>query len=768
MIDYGTDYPPRQLDQYRLEEQLKEGGEARVYKGTDRTGKVAAIRVLRMQDNTEDVRRRFQREVQNLKKLQGHPHIIPLSGSGLVGKWAYLVMPYIPGGSLADLLKRGRQFSFKEILTFLQQTADALSFAHERGIIHRDVKPDNLLCGPGGLLLSDFGIAYDEKSGDTRTREFHGTEHYRAPEQDRGQSGAASDQYALAVLACYLFTRKYPDELRANALPAELPAKFPQIAAVLDRVLVSDPGQRFPSIKDFANALDRAALATIPAKPEDTVQVPLWPFSVPTQPALPRFSPSVPGRPHFLSHAITSLLTILLTLLMVFFAVRLPWGFLPQAQSGACRLLQPASSQATKPVIKIGVELPLSGSNIHDGQPLLNAIELAVAKSTLQNKIPGYTLEVYACDDVNPGTHTHDGGIGAANIEVMAGDAQVAAIIGPFNSDVAIDELPIANRDDLALISPSTTSTCLTSTSQADLPSNSCLHTTYQKLHPETENGVTFFRTAASDMTEGKKLADYLYGLRYTTAYVLEDTGTYGQDFGEAFKGEWKKISGITPQGQTFDPDHTSPNDYRTALQAFQPADPTHSVIFYAGNTPNATLIYALIEQKTQLRGIAFAAGGGIISSNFVTDIEGSQQSGNIYAITPVGRSNSLDNGDGVDFYSKYLSTYGDQPTPYSASAYDCANIIINAIAAAINSTTPPTGPGDNTGAQTFRKAVIAALQRTSYNNGVTDQYVFNNGSCGDNKPLSYPGDTCNQTVSLYQFDMTSQHWVYIPTTDLA
>lgn len=748
---------PRQLGNYRLLEELRRGGEARVYRGTDGAGEVVAIKVLHIRDTTDDIRRRFEREVQNLQRLGGHRHIISLLDFGIVGTSVYLVMPYIPEGSLGDLLRKGQQFSSAEILTFLRQTADALIYAHERKIIHRDLNPNNLLYRNQGVLLSDFGIAFDAEGAETLTRPTHGTEHYRAPEQDRGQPVAASDQYALAVLACYLFTRKYPDTDRADALPAA----FPRISEVLNRALARDPDQRFPSIKDFANALDRAALQDI--LQEKTQSVPLKSVLLPSQPP----SSSSLNRSHFLEHAITSLLTILLTLLVVFFAVRLPWSFLPSTvvqarvqpgptpiQSGACHLYlsQPASSQSAN-VIKIGVDLPLSGYDVHDGQPLLNAIELAIANA--KNEVHDdnghtYTLEVYACDDVSPSTHLHDPPTGERNIETLASDPQVAAIIGPFNSDVAVNELPKASGDDIAMISPSTTSSCLT----APQPPGYC---NIPSLLPK--NGIiTFFRTATRATKTGATLADYLVKQHYTQAFIIEDRGLYGEDLAQGFSREWSQTekSPTIGGGGPIDPaSQASLDAYQQAISSFNPKDPTHSVILYAGNTPTATLVYALIEQNPQLRGVTFAGGGGIINASFVTDIEGLQQSGPVYAIAPVGRVNGNDLRNNLDFYSRYLSSYNDRPTLYSAGAYDCTEIVIDAIERVIDGKVPRvtlmTPPGSSGNPHDFRDAVIKAMRGTQYD-GITDHYAFDAF-----------GDTINQTFSLYQLDLQSQQWGYIP-----
>lgn len=257
MPDHHHNFPQK-LDQYTLVEPLKQGGEAWIYKGRNSKGEIVAIRVLGQHEHTETSKRRFEREVKNLRQLQGHPHIIRLNAFGFDQGWAYLVMPYIPGGSVQTWLDSGKKFPFNTILIILQQTAEALSYAHKHDIIHRDVKPANLLCGDNGILLSDFGIALNSQGSTTLTRASAGTPFYQAPEHKLGHRPKASnDQFALAVTGYYLFTGTYPQKDNQQSLLS----KFPHLAKVFKRALDADPKDRFPSVADFMTALNQAAHA---------------------------------------------------------------------------------------------------------------------------------------------------------------------------------------------------------------------------------------------------------------------------------------------------------------------------------------------------------------------------------------------------------------------------------------------------------------------------------------------------------------------------
>ena len=270
-----ANYVGQQLGNYRLTCLLGTGGFADVYLGEQVYLKsLAAIKVLSapMAPEAADG---FLREAQTLSSLV-HPHIVRLLDYGVEGQIPYLVMDYAPGGTLRERTAQGQQLSLPTVVTYVKQIAEALQYAHDRRLIHRDVKPANLLLGRHDeVLLSDFGIsllAFSSRS--YTTQDMAGTITYMAPEQLQGHPCQASDQYALGVIVYEWLAGKRPfsgsfAELAAQhclAKPPPLRAAHPglpqPIEAVILHALAKRPEQRFTNIQAFANALERAVATT--------------------------------------------------------------------------------------------------------------------------------------------------------------------------------------------------------------------------------------------------------------------------------------------------------------------------------------------------------------------------------------------------------------------------------------------------------------------------------------------------------------------------
>jgi eukaryotic-like serine/threonine-protein kinase len=180
---------------YRLVLLLGQGGYAEVYLGQHlRLNQQAAIKVLHAH-LAESEAEHFQQEAQTISTLV-HPSIIRVFDYDVQDGVPYLVMDYAPNGSLRKLHPKGSQVPLLQIVTYVKQVADALQYAHEQKLIHRDVKPENMLLGRRDeVLLSDFGIAtVAHSSGSLITQEAVGTLTYMAPEQIEGHPRAASDQ----------------------------------------------------------------------------------------------------------------------------------------------------------------------------------------------------------------------------------------------------------------------------------------------------------------------------------------------------------------------------------------------------------------------------------------------------------------------------------------------------------------------------------------------------------------------------------------------
>lgn len=261
---------------YRLIEGVGRGGMAEVYLAEDeRLDRQVAVKILpaaMAMDQT--FRARFEREARAAARLQ-HPHILSVYDFGEQDGIPYLVMPYITGGSLAQIIATARgPLPLNKVAQWLEEMASALQYAHDQGIIHRDVKPGNMLVGPGEhLLLSDFGIAkvMDTTTALTNTGTSVGSPEYMAPEQAKGGADYRSDIYALGIVLYQMLTGRVPFSASTPMqvmlqhvqepppAPRTLnPALSPQVEAVVLHALAKDPNQRFQSASQLAEAFKAA------------------------------------------------------------------------------------------------------------------------------------------------------------------------------------------------------------------------------------------------------------------------------------------------------------------------------------------------------------------------------------------------------------------------------------------------------------------------------------------------------------------------------
>jgi eukaryotic-like serine/threonine-protein kinase len=265
---------------YELEEVVGHGGMSSVFKAHDSLlERNVALKVLHEQYNEdEDFVERFKREARSVAQLQ-HPNIVTVIDRGEEDGRQYIVFEYIDGENLKEFTVRKGRLEVREALEIAIEVAQALAFAHEHGLVHRDVKPQNvLLNGDGRAKVTDFGIArsLDVDTGMTETGTVMGTSNYIAPEQASGQGvDAQTDVYSLGVVLYELLAGDVPflgESFVAVALKHvhEAPPNLldvrgdvpPRIAAATDRALEKDPAQRFPTMDAFASEL-QACLAEL-------------------------------------------------------------------------------------------------------------------------------------------------------------------------------------------------------------------------------------------------------------------------------------------------------------------------------------------------------------------------------------------------------------------------------------------------------------------------------------------------------------------------
>src|ERR1700694_4552543 len=192
----------QQMGNYRLVRLLGRGGFAEVYLGEHlRLGTQAAVKVLYTRLASHDDVEGFEKEARTVAHLK-HPHIVRVLDYDVEDDTPFLVMDYAPGGTLRKRHPKGTILPLTAIISYVKQITDALQYAHDQRVIHRDVKPENMLVGePNELLLSDFGIAIAAQSSRYQhTQNMGGTMAYIAPEQIQGHPRTASDQYSLGIV----------------------------------------------------------------------------------------------------------------------------------------------------------------------------------------------------------------------------------------------------------------------------------------------------------------------------------------------------------------------------------------------------------------------------------------------------------------------------------------------------------------------------------------------------------------------------------------
>ena len=267
-------------ERYKLEDFIGQGGMSLVYRAVDiRTGHSVAVKILKSEYNSDkEFLERFQREAQ-AASLMSHHNLVNLLDVGVEGEYRYLVLEYVNGNTLKDIIRQKGQLNYQTAIQITIRILSALQHAHDNGIIHRDIKPQNVLIhADGHVKVADFGIARMTGGatigkGDTVV----GSVHYSSPEQATGSVvEATSDLYSTGVVMYEMLTGRVPfvgDTPVAVAMqhiqdppPSILdfaPDTPPALVAVVMKALEKDPKDRFQSAREMADALMKAKNGTL-------------------------------------------------------------------------------------------------------------------------------------------------------------------------------------------------------------------------------------------------------------------------------------------------------------------------------------------------------------------------------------------------------------------------------------------------------------------------------------------------------------------------
>src|SRR3954447_22700542 len=263
------------VGRWRLEEMLGEGGMGRVYRAVDAAGNESAVKIVKAELARDDTfRRRFDREAKVAQRVE-HPHVVPVIETGEQDGIPYLTQQFISGGSLEDRIKRDGRMPLDETVRICTAVASGLDALHNEGLIHRDVKPANILLAEDGTpYIADFGLAKDrDASVLTQAGQALGSMDYMAPEQIRGEDvSAQSDVYALGCVMFECLSGKPPfaDKQGMRILWAHLQEEPPDpladrpdvpadVSWAITRALQKEPDQRPPTATAYAGMVRIAA-----------------------------------------------------------------------------------------------------------------------------------------------------------------------------------------------------------------------------------------------------------------------------------------------------------------------------------------------------------------------------------------------------------------------------------------------------------------------------------------------------------------------------
>ncbi|WP_162005598.1 serine/threonine protein kinase [Dictyobacter vulcani] len=321
------------ISNYHIDRGLAKGGMSEVYLARDlRTQQIVAMKMVRR--SAGEYYERFRREARAMTRLH-HPHILSPLDYGEYEHWAYMVTPYIEYGTLSRRAAEG-PLPIEEAGEILDQIAGALQFAHEKGMLHRDIKASNVLLRDGHYAyLTDFGLvkSIEDNYSLTRSGFLIGTPEYMAPELVEGAASPASDIYALGVLAYQMVTGSVPfrgpnpvtivmKHMRDTPQPPSQlnPAVTPDVERVILQTLAKDPARRFRTPKALANAFHQAYQVDALPQPVAGIQsvTPQLPTSinvVPTQQTSTRLpSTGVPRIVWIIGAALLALIILIVLL----------------------------------------------------------------------------------------------------------------------------------------------------------------------------------------------------------------------------------------------------------------------------------------------------------------------------------------------------------------------------------------------------------------------------------------------------------------------
>ncbi|MER7960138.1 bifunctional serine/threonine-protein kinase/ABC transporter substrate-binding protein [Streptomyces sp. NPDC096030] len=696
---------------YQLVERIGQGGMGRVWRGLDQQlfGREVAVKEILFPPGMDDgaraaLLRRFTSEARAAVTLS-HPGVITIHDVVEHNGAPVIIMELVRGQSLAAAIGERGRLPVRRVAEIGAVMLDALSEAHGARIVHRDIKPDNVLLAKDRVVLTDFGIAH---LADATTRLSHsgiviGTPHYMPPEQLEGKRPTpANDLWALGATLYHAVEGRPPfdaEGLHALAVavftsPHRPPVHAGPLTPVLDALLTKDPAERLSAAEAaemLASVLrssdpghDAPAPAPAPEPtptpapaPDEPTDAATEHASAPTMPQqAPSPTPSIPtptvldseaaarpapedavtlGEQHgervasTRRRGLTRRAAVLGTALAVLATGSvLTWTLGRddnEPRGGAA-----GSGAGPSVTVVIGVDAPLSGGLSPMGVGIKNSADLAVRTANESGHVPGVKFEIKALDD------GADPAKGALNGAQFVSDEKLLGVVGPLNSAVARTLVPPLARADVVNVSPGNTDPALTLGPDWAAGTRSRPHSTY-------------FRTVATDVDQGPFAARHLYEAKKTKLYVIDDASAYGTALTSGLTAEFTRLGGTVVGTEQVDPAERAFGGLSVRVRS-SGAD----AVYFGGYYDTA----APLSQQLRQAGVdvALMGGDGIFDTQYLTS--NPQAEGDL--ATNIGLP-AEESRAGRDFLTRYEKA--DYPEPagwYGPYAYDATWALIEAV----------------------------------------------------------------------------------------
>ncbi|MET9960007.1 bifunctional serine/threonine-protein kinase/ABC transporter substrate-binding protein [Streptomyces sp. NPDC006326] len=759
---------------YKLLERIGQGGMGRVWRGVDQQlfGREVAIKEILFPPGLEDHDRatllgRFTGEARAAVTLS-HPGIITIHDVVEHRGAPVIVMEFIRGESLAAAIRRQGRLPVQRVAEIGSAVLDALAEAHDARIVHRDIKPDNVLLTKDRVVLTDFGIAH---LADATTKLSHsgiviGTPQYMPPEQLEGKRPTpANDLWALGATLYHAVEGRPPfdaEGLHALAVavftrPHRSPTHAGPLAPVLDALLTKDPAQRagaaeaaelLASVLRSCRSRADAAADAVPPEAEpvpvpDTVVETPYPSPLPT----PTPTPTPTARdsassPDTLRHRVPDRPTSPPTPVPPAEEELVPLGGTGQTGRGEGvsarrRTLTRRSTLlgATLATLAVGSvltwtltrdDLPGGGGAAGSGSPAAPVTVVIGVDAPLSGDLSSMGVGIKNSADLAVRTANRTRHVPGVNFEIKAlddeatpakgrsnaarfvADEKVLGVVGPLNSGVARTLVEPLGQAGLVNVSPANTDPVLT-------------------LGPHWADGTksrsykTYFRTVATDVDQGPFAARYLHDeARKSKLYVIDDDSAYGTSLTSGFRSEFTRLGGTIVGTDHVDP---AQNDFSGVASKVRSSGA--DAVYFGGYYTTAGPLSQQLKQGGVT--IPLMGGDGVFDQQFITT--NAKAEGDL--VTNIGLPAEGLAG-GADFLSRYRTAgYPEAAGSYGPYAYDAAWAVIEAVKAVV------TANGGTLPANARAKMPQAVAELAF--DGVTGRVAFD----------EY-GDTLNRQLTVY------------------